>query len=110
MIDNHQKAMALVLEMQKEVPFDVYPTKQLASMLTHINVNTKIKVDDVNYAGDEGGIVCSSSIGTTDEVFVISLTHLVIDVKNPFYKTAKTYQENRIKKLFLKNIGVGNFK
>jgi hypothetical protein len=114
MIDNYQKANALVLEMQKAVPFDVCPSKQLVNILKekipHFNTNTKIKVIDINYADDEGGILCSSYIGTTNEVFVVSLTHLTLDTKSPFYKAAKIYQENRIKKLFLKNIGFGNLK
>jgi hypothetical protein len=103
MIDNFQKAIALALEMQKEVPFDAHPTKQIAKHLKekfpHFDINAKIKIENVAYVGDEGGIVCNGYIESMEEVLSVSLTHLMIDEKSPFYKAAKTYQENRVKKL-----------
>src|SRR5260370_3625984 len=59
------------------------------------------RVVSVDYAGDEGGIVCKLQLGPVDtrEVVIVSLTHLLFDRRGPLTREIAKYQEHRVKRL-----------
>ena len=59
------------------------------------------EITAVNYAGDEGGIVCTLDFATVEasKVRVSSITHLIFDRKNPLSREIRAYQKHRIKRL-----------
>jgi hypothetical protein len=59
------------------------------------------KVTKVNYAGDEGGVMCHVAFDEEDkeEVFLVSITHLAFDRRLPVARKIAAYQKHRIKDL-----------
>ena len=55
----------------------------------------------VEYAGDEGGIVCQLDFGGEDgrEVFFTSITHLSFDRRLPLAREIAAYQKHRMKRI-----------
>ena len=58
-------------------------------------------VISVDYAGDEGGIVCKLQLGPVDtpQVLIVSLTHLLFDRRGPLGRQIAEYQKRRVKRL-----------
>ena len=109
-IDNFKEAQALTAQLEKTLPFQVRPGKEFLKMMRDrgepVSDKTDIMVSSVLYTGDMGGINCtleSYSGGTLKEVFVISITHLVIDPQHPLAKEVNDYQQKRIRGLTLQN-------
>lgn len=109
-IDNFNEAQALTAQLEKTLPFQVRPGKEFLKMMRDrgetVSDKTDIKVSSVVYTGDMGGINCtleSSSEGTLKEVFVVSITHLVIDPQHPLAKEVNAYQQKRIRGLKLQD-------
>lgn len=55
----------------------------------------------MNYAGDEGGIVCALEFSQREGegVCVISITYLDFARGNPLYRDIRAYKKRRIKRL-----------
>jgi hypothetical protein len=109
-IDNFKEAQALTAQVEKTLPFQVRPGKEFLKMMRDrgesVTDKTDITVSSVVYTGDMGGINCtleSYSGGTLKEVFVVSITHLVIDPKHPLAKEVNAYQQKRIRGLKLQD-------
>ncbi len=109
MIDNHSEVTELIEKMKEVLPIDAYPTKKLCHSMQNKNdikmkVKNLLKIIDVLYLGDEGGIVCDISDKNSKETLIVSLTHLRIKNLHSFTKEIKAYQVNRIKVLANSNI------
>lgn len=97
----------LIEEMEEYLPIPVYPGKELREFLRSkgkdISRSTELQVTKVFDSGDEGGIVCSI-IEEDSEVYIVSLTHLMIKPGHPLHSKIRTYQRKRIRKLARQNI------
>lgn len=109
-IDNSEEAQALTKALEKTLPFQVRAGKEFLKMMRDrgesISDKTDITVSAIVYTGDMGGINCtleSYSGGTLKEVFVVSITHLVIDPQHPLAKEVNAYQQKRIRGLKLQD-------
>ena len=104
MIDEYQEAMELINAMQNCLPIPVYPSKALILLLKEKNLKIKahqrLDIIGVHYLGDEGGISCSLKFPfKTEEVYVVSLTHLRLMPNHPLAKNIRRYQIQRIRNL-----------
>jgi hypothetical protein len=109
-IDNFKEAQTLTDQLEKTLPFQVRPGKEFLKMMRDrresVSDKTDITVSSVVYTGDMSGINCtleSYSDGTLKEVFVVSITHLIIDPQHPLAKEVNTYQQKRIRGLKLQD-------
>jgi hypothetical protein len=104
MIDDIKAAEELVEKMKENLPILAYPTKSLRISLNNsnnINLKSKslLRIKDVLYMGNEGGICCAIAVNKEGELLIVSLTHLNIDAKQPLAKEIKSYQFKRRKAL-----------
>ncbi|MPZ57485.1 MAG: hypothetical protein GEU91_13485 [Rhizobiales bacterium] len=58
-------------------------------------------VTRIDYAGDEGGIICRLAFGGDEgeHVFFVSITHLTFDPRQPFAREIAAYQKHRVKRM-----------
>ncbi|WGZ94367.1 MAG: hypothetical protein QJT81_21750 [Candidatus Thiothrix putei] len=103
LVDDAEEATNLTAAMQAYLPIVMTPTKNLVHYhnpnMKKIKPNEKLKVTEVSYVGDEGGIACHIQRAKVEELLVVSLTHLMPDKKHPLYKAIRHYQLRRIKSL-----------
>ena len=97
----------LIEAMKEHLPIPVYPGKELRELLRSkgkdISRGTELQITSVFDSGDEGGIMCSI-IEEDSEVYLVSLTHLMIKPGHPLHSKIRTYQRRRIRKLARQNI------
>jgi hypothetical protein len=60
---------------------------------------TRQKVSDLSYAGDEGGIVCHIFPPGKHEALIMSLTYVRVPRSMPLAAAVADYQKHRVKKL-----------
>jgi len=93
----------LIRILQKQVPFIVCPTKHLCQSLQERGISTNEKsgfeVTKVENSGDFGGIVCHIKPENSDNVLVISLTHLKVKQDFPLRKEILQYKRQRIQEI-----------
>ena len=104
MIDDYQEVMELMNAMKNCLPIPVYLSKASVLLLKHKNIKIKshqrLEVIDVHYAGDIGGISCCLKFPfETEEIYVVSLTHLRTLSNHPLAKNIRRYQIHRIRNL-----------
>jgi hypothetical protein len=105
MIDNHERTEWLVVKLRESLPLPAKLTPQLAALVRKekpdISVPQTCPITRVDYAGDEGGIMCRIEIGSEDEpaVFYVSITHLAFDRRLPLAREITTYQKHRTKRI-----------
>lgn len=96
--------MELIKEMGKYLPIPVYPSQGLCRVLRkqgkEISTSTELEITKVFDSGDAGGIVCSVIEGS-DQVFIVSLTHLRIKPEHPLSGKILAYQKPRIENMSL---------
>lgn len=96
--------LMLIDEMRNALPLYAYPTKQLVETLTdiHLSRKTRLEVDNIFYAGNDGGIMCSVRFHD-QTVGVISATNLVFSDPQPIYAKINDYRRERINALALEH-------
>jgi hypothetical protein len=103
MLDRLVETAALLVAMQRALPFDVGLMPGLMAGLARgpkpVAVKPVETVTGISYAGDEGGILCHISPSDADSRVVVSLTHVRVPRTLPFAAAALTYQKHRVKKL-----------
>jgi hypothetical protein len=109
-IDDLKEAQTLTNQLEKTLPFQVRPGKEFLKMMRDrgesVSAETDITVSRVMYSGDMGGINCALEPFSEDaskEVFVVSITHLVIHPQHPLAKEVNAYQQKRIRRLKLQD-------
>lgn len=92
--------MMLIDEMRDALPLYSYPTKQLIETLPdrHLSRKTRLEIDNVFFAGNEGGIMCAIKF-PDQTVAVISATNLIFSDQQPIYAKINDYRRNRINSL-----------
>jgi hypothetical protein len=104
-IDNLDQTGRLLCKLEESLPLAARATPALAGAIRWqsggIEVSPSCRVTRVHYLGDEGGILChlafDGDIGPS--AFIVSITHLVFDRRNPLAREIASYQKHRIKRL-----------
>jgi hypothetical protein len=104
MIDDPDQVERLLAKLRQALPL---PARMTPRLLTALRDRTPgshptpaCRVAAVDYAGDEGGIVCHlEAEGAAAEVVVVSITHLDFDAKLSLAREIAVYQKRRIKRL-----------
>ena len=113
MIDNIERTEALMEMMRAVLPLSAeLSTRMLDASReesTEPELPRRCAVTAVNYAGDEGGIVCTPDFvpGEMSKVRITSITHLDFDRGSPLSREIWAYRKHRIKRL--RKLGVGPF-
>jgi hypothetical protein len=104
-IDNQDQVERLLRKLTEVLPLPALATPALMADLRERSSAAKItldcKVTEVIYAGDEGGIMCHLTFDEEEkeEVFFVSITHLVFDRRLPAAREIAAYQRHRIKRI-----------
>jgi hypothetical protein len=104
MIDNPAQAERLLARLQAALPLPARVTPELAATLQTNNTATEIpttcSITWINYAGDEGGIMCRLDFEReTETATFASITHLRFDARLPVARDIASYQKHRVKHL-----------
>jgi hypothetical protein len=104
MIDDYEKAMELLHEMEEQLPIPARPTSTMIRGLRNqghkIARDQKLVIQSVFYTGDEAGIVCAlEPLEGIKVALVISVTHLQIDLRHPLAQKIRAYQQERKRRL-----------
>ncbi len=108
MIDNPEKAIALMNQLKESVPFRVRPTKRSLQTFQDEQPNATTRdwyrVNSALYMGDEGGIILGlEPFGTGKKAVLMSITHLVIDPEHKLAEEVQQYQQERVRRLAIAN-------
>ncbi len=101
-IDNPIQMQRLLALLQEEIPLPARATPELAAMLKTQNIANAAStatITAVNYAGDEGGIMCRLEIPPNENAVHVSITHLRFDPRVPGAREITAYQKHRVKHL-----------
>ena len=104
MIDDIDKSMALVERMQAALPMRAFANMELRRTLQEESKRVfphECSVTEIRYMGDDGGLACHLDFGFSDtkDVYIVSITHLKFDRKNPLVREIEAYCQHRIKRL-----------
>jgi hypothetical protein len=105
MIDNPKQVAHLVAELKDALPLAAVLTPPLAAVIREQSRGTdfplRCRITRIDYAGDEGGIVCKLDLGieTGALEFYVSITHLAFDRRSPLGREIVAYQKHRFKRL-----------
>jgi hypothetical protein len=104
MIDDYEITMELIEEMKAHLPIPVYAGSPFIRMMREKGIRIKsrqrLQIEEVFYAGDDGGIMCAlGGFGEEEAVYVVSLTHIKMKERHPLTKAVKAYQRTRRKAL-----------
>lgn len=108
-IDNLKEAQDLCDRLEATIPFTVRVGKKL--LKTMLDGGNKVTLDDiftvdwVKYSGDIGGINCAFEHSNNKERYVVSLTHLKVNLEHPLVEEIVAYQSRRIHRLQLQDRG-----
>jgi hypothetical protein len=106
MIDDPDQVGRLLDRMRAALPLPARMTSRLLATLRDQAPETPLaaacRITRVDYAGDEGGIVCHLERDGGDEkgkLIVTSITHLEFDPRLPCAREIAAYQKHRTKRL-----------
>ena len=105
MIDDMEKTEALIEKLRDALPLSAEIGARALDALREESPEIEIlpgcEITVVNYAGDEGGIVCTLDYvpGEAGNVRLVSITHLNFDRAIPLSREIRAYQKHRIKRL-----------
>ncbi|MDA1099924.1 MAG: hypothetical protein O2967_13165 [Proteobacteria bacterium] len=104
MIDDIGKTMALTAKVQAALPMAAFATDHLRSALQQQSDKVfprACSITEIRYMNDEGGIACHLDFGFsgTQNVYVVSITHLRFGRGNPLRREIEAYCKHRIKQL-----------
>ena len=104
MIDNPDQAERLLAKLQAALPVPARVTPEVVATLQAQKPANRMPstciITWINYAGDEGGIVCKLDFDCEmeSETFA-SITHLRFDPRLPLARDITAYQKHRVKRL-----------
>jgi hypothetical protein len=105
MIDDPELVDRLLDEFRAQIPLPARTTPSLAAALREQSPNRPLprqcRVTRIDYAGDEGGIICGLDFGIADSerAFFVSITHLSFKRCVPLFREIEVYRKRRIKRL-----------
>ena len=105
MIDNPEQVERLVAELRESLPLLATITPAVAAIIREqspvAELSRPYPITRVDYAGDEGGIVCKVELGpeSDDRAIFASITHLRFSHAGPIARKIAAYQKHRVKRL-----------
>jgi hypothetical protein len=102
MIDNPGQAMRLLSRLDAALPILAGLSQELAAVVKErsrmLETPERVRITRVDYAGDEGGIMCSLDFGSQSR-FVVSITHLKFDPRHELAREIAAYKKRRVKRI-----------
>jgi hypothetical protein len=106
MIDNPDQVERLIGRLRQSLPLFATVTPEVAAIIrerspTAADPQRRYPITRVDYAGDEGGIVCKVELGPEvgDSALFASITHLHFGHAGPIARQIAGYQKHRVKRL-----------
>jgi hypothetical protein len=105
MIDNPKQVAHLITKLKDALPLAAVLTPPLAGLIREQSPDTdfgpRCRITRIDYAGDEGGIVCKLDLGIESGSvnFYVSITHLMFDRRSSLGREIVAYQKHRFKRL-----------
>jgi hypothetical protein len=106
MIDNPDQVARLVALLKESLPLFATVTSEVAAVIREQSpkadpLRRRYPISQVDYAGDEGGIVCKVELGpeNDDRALFASITHLRFGHTGPIARQVAAYQKHRVKRL-----------
>jgi hypothetical protein len=102
MIDQPDRVERLLGGLRAALPLPARMTPELVATLAkdHTGITPVCAIVSVNYAGDEGGVVCQLDCSTEHNTAIYaSITHLRFDPRLPMARYIAVYQKHRVKAL-----------
>jgi hypothetical protein len=105
MIDNPDQVERLVAKLRESLPLLATVTPEVAAVICEQSPAAdplrRYPITRVDYAGDEGGIVCKVELGpeNVDRALFASITHLRFGQTEPIARQIAAYQKHRVKRL-----------
>ena len=105
MIDNPDQVERLVAKLRELLPLFATVTPEVAAVVREqspeADPSRRYTITRVDYAGDEGGIVCKVELGpeNDDRALFASITHLRFGHAGPLARQIAAYQKHRVKRL-----------
>ena len=105
MIDNPDQVECLVAKLRESLPLLATVTPEVAAVLREQSPAAEFlrpyRITRVDYAGDEGGIICKVELGpeNDDRALFASITHLRFGQTGPISRQIAAYQKHRVKRL-----------
>ena len=106
MIDNPDQVARLVPRLRDSLPLFATVTPEVAAVIREqspdADPSRRYAITRVDYAGDEGGIVCKVELGpeNDDRALFASITHLRSGHADPLARQIAAYQKHRVKRLW----------
>jgi hypothetical protein len=104
-IDNPDQVERLVALLRESLPLFATVTSEVAVVIREQSPKAdplhRYPISQVDYAGDEGGIVCKVELGpeNDDRALFASITHLRFGHAGPIARQIAAYQKHRVKRL-----------
>ena len=104
MIDNLRKVERLLARLRPNLPLAATMTPALATLVwderPDLKPSKNCSVMGLDYSGDPGGIMCRLDFKNRNEAaFVVSITQLSFDRRQPQAREIAVYQKHRIKRI-----------
>jgi hypothetical protein len=103
MIDNPKQVERLLAKLKESLPLFAMLTPEVAAIVREqspaVELSQQYPITCVEYAGDEGGIVCKVDLGPAndDRALFASITHLRFNQAGPVAREIAAYQKHRVK-------------
>ena len=109
MIDNPEQVERLLSKLRESLPLVAMLTPEVVAIVREqspaVERLQKYAITRVDYAGDEGGIVCQVELGHEDRALFASITRLRFGQAVPVAREIAAYQKRRAKSL--QRLGAG---
>ncbi len=105
MIDDPQTIELLMGRIRAALPMRAHVSRNVLRALRQEAPEAALShqgiVTEVRYAGDEGGILCTLDFDdpTSKKVYIVSITHVTFERRNPLWRDIERYKKRRIKRL-----------
>jgi hypothetical protein len=104
MIDDLQTIGSLMETMRAALPMRAHVGRDVLRSLSQEAPEAcphRCDVTEVRYAGDEGGILCTLDFDdhASKRVFIVSITHVTFERRNPLLRDIERYKKRRVKQL-----------
>jgi hypothetical protein len=106
MIDDLRTTVSLMERIRAALPVQAHvgrdALRTLRQEAPEASLSHQCDVTEVRYAGDEGGILCTLDFRgdhTWKGVYIISITHVTFERRNPLWRDIEGYKKRRVKRL-----------
>ena len=104
-LDHPEKTRRLLARLEDAVPLEAMLSAGLAQSHQEqrpwMTPMMRCTIKDIHYLGTFGGIACALDFGRPEEteLFIVSITHLRFDPRQPLAREIAAYQKHRVKRI-----------